>query len=274
METESGFNFDMGTGGGIDDSVLDGHLMGDLDDNEPAPGGGGSGDGETAEQRLAAQQAANKLLIERLDKVAQDNEALRARFDMSLENNRQTPPPAPPKPAEFNLEAFNQAASDLLIKNPGEYARQLAQAMAQHTETIIAQRLGPALGSTAALEVENYRRSKLGDDDDMRREFDSLVSDPATQTQLANVSPADRAKALDYLADMAYGRAARKRDAGNVRQNIPGDFGGGRGGGSSAPALSLGGKPLTPEQQLIVRTATEMGITDKKRIAAMLRDNG
>lgn len=273
--SDGDFSFDMSD----DDFGANGPKSIDFD--EPVAGDSpsddtGSGDQRTDAQKAsdkavaeaAAQKEANAVLLSRLDKVAADNEALRARFDTTI---RDDAPKSPPGPV-FDMDKFAQELSDLQVANPREYQKQLLIAQAQFIEQSVQKFVAPAMGSTTTLEIQNYRAANFKDDDAVREEFDAIISSPNYVKQLASISPEQRAEALAMVADMAYGRASRKGKTAGARDNIPPDLRGGNGAGNR-PAFSFKGQQLTAAQRLIVQMAHESGITDRKRIAAMLGDD-
>lgn len=265
------FNFDMSG-----DDFGAGFPAGELDENSPGyvppanEGGEGGDDKDKAAQAAAAQAEVNKTLIAKLDKALADNETLRARFDTSLESTQERPQVTPPAPG-VDIDALADKLADLQISNPREYQKQLLAANAAFMEQAVARSVGPAHQATTTIEIQNYRAANFTDDPNVREEFDSIINSPEYVKQLSTVSPQQRTQALAMVADMAYGRAARKGKFANARDNFPPDLGGGTGGGGSS-SLKFKGKPLTMQQKLVVQMAAESGITDPKRIARMLAD--
>ena len=264
-------NFDTDAGGGIDlDRLL-------------AVDGAGGGEELTDEQKaeaarraqydtdLESAKTANAALAKQLNTVLTEVEQLKARrsFDTTVDGSGA---PAPP----FDPVKFKAEMAKLAVEDPGEYALRLIAATDAISKANAAAATNGLGASTTSLEIKNYVNARAVADPDFRDaqdEFNELLAQEGAVDALAKAPPEMRKKTLDLLADAAMGRANKRKQNGDTRQRATPEYSGGMSValGTEVP-ITLNGKQLNAVQREILRSAQEAGITDKKRLKAMVED--
>ena len=273
-EGGSSFNFDdLVPGMDLDEALQD-------PPTPPAEGGTGreTPSGESDEELKASRRLNAQLLAqqERLQTQLDDIQ----RNQRAFNDNNQRPAAPPP-----DMEAVKQRLAADMLSDPGGTVLRIMEAAKQQAIAEVEARTAPLGAGTASLEVRNFMSEMQradADFDEFRGDFEALVNQPGMAEGLSKLSADQRRTTLETLYDTAIGRTEKRRrtgSKGNQRENQPPMYGGGTtvgasGGGGAPGESTYKGKPLSPDQREVLRAAKDAGITDPKRIKAMLDTAG
>ncbi|MDE2097362.1 MAG: hypothetical protein KGL39_08975 [Patescibacteria group bacterium] len=229
---------------------------------------------------------ANEVLAQQMAQQQREIEDLRAR--QARYPNADGPTNqlgALPAPAQLtqSWEQIRQQLNERALTDPAGVILEIQQASQQALLGEVKKLLGPLATSSVSLEIQNYRSEMSGSDVDFKAaqsEFDTYLSNPATQQALAQMDPQSRRGALDmiYAAAVTQGRRKLQVSAEHAevtaRREIPPYSVGVQyaAGETVNPNVKYSGKPLNAVQREILRSAEIAGINDPKRIKQMLDD--
>lgn len=155
-------------------------------------------------------------------------------------------------------EALVQSLNAQFAANPGKALLEVFKKGQESAEAAARRNLYPVAAQNARMAIQNYA-TEQGMDAATRKEFQQLVGGISNDT-LAQADPLQMQQQLDYLHDMAYGRAQRQAAQNNQRRNTPPPFGGGsKGGSGKAVTVSL-----NASQQYTWNLGKEQGLSDKE----------
>jgi hypothetical protein len=246
----------------------------ELEQQDAAKKNGKAGDFPADDALKRANELLAKQVAESSKRIAELEES-RSKFDQTTRDYTPPPTPAPQPPPQVDRGKVKEELDKLWTEaGPGEWGIRLFEAARQAAISEMETRLGPVASGAAGTDIQQYIATRSDAGPEAIAEFQAMVRDPNTIKALASQAPEVRRNSLDFMFDAAVGRASRKAPPKqNNRDRQPPQIAGGQtiSMGTETPN-SYKGKALNEVQKEIVRSAREAGITDPKRIRAMIED--
>lgn len=214
-------------------------------------------------------------LADRLAALEEDNRKLREQKAATpsfqpVQQNQSTPArsavPMFGGTTDNEREQAIQAMNAQFAANPGEALYNVFEMGRRQAEEAAKRNMYPVAAQNARMAIQNYT-TQSGMDATTREEFNKLVGGLSNDT-LAQADPLQMQQQLDYLHDMAFGRAQRQAAQNNQRRNAPPPFtGGARQGSGKAVTVRM-----NDTQKYAWNLGKEQGLSDK--ILKGMLDNG